>query len=113
MAQGRTIALALGGLAVLLSGVAGVTTQAATLVAAALGVVTTAAGSIGAYFQAGHYEAIALKYRETAEALSTLGAEFTTATTPQNAGDLVSNAEAIMQAEHAAWLTEFNARSGA
>jgi hypothetical protein len=111
MAQGRTIALALGGLSVLLGTVAGITTQGATMVASALGVVTTAAGSIGAYFQAGHYEATALKYRETADALSALGAEFASATPRQDAGNLVATAEAIMQAENAAWLTEITTTS--
>jgi|SRR5437588_12105531 len=96
---------------VLLSAVTGATTQGATIAAAGLGVVTTAGGSIGAYFQAGHYEAIAVKYRETAGALETLEAEFNAAGTPQRPGELVSAAEAIMQAENAAWLTELTAKT--
>jgi hypothetical protein len=111
MATGRTIALSLGGLSVLLSAVTGATTQGATLSAAVLGIVTTAGGAIGAYFQAGHYEALALRYRETAEALRSLEADFKSSTTPQSPGDLVSTAEAIMQAENAAWLTELTAKA--
>lgn len=111
MTKARRIALALGGVAVLLSAVTSATTQGATISAAMLGVVTTAGASIGAYFQAGHYEAIALKYRETADELASLKAEFKTAATPQNQGDLVSSAEAIMQAENAAWLIELTAKA--
>lgn len=111
MRKGRLLTLTLGGLAVLLSAVTGATTEGAGVAAAILGVVTTAGGSIGAYFQAGHYEAIALKYRATADALKSLKAEFRTAPTPQAAGDLVTNAEAIMQAEHAAWLTEMTSKA--
>ena len=110
MAKGRTIALSLGGLSVLLSAVTGATTEGATVSAAVLGIVTTAGGAIGAYFQAGHYEALALKYRETAEALTSLGVEFKTSLTPQSPANLVSTAEAIMQAENASWLTELTAR---
>ena len=65
MVKGRQLALLLGGLAALLSLVTGATPQGAKFVAAVLGVVTTAGGAIGAHFQAGHFEAIALKYRET------------------------------------------------
>ena len=52
-----------------------------------------------------------MKYRETAGALETLEAEFNAAGTPQRPGELVSAAEAIMQAENAAWLTELTAKT--
>jgi len=100
---GRIIALSLGAAAVLLSTVTGATDNNQTVWAAILGVVTTAAGSIGAYYQAGHFEAIALKYRAAADALEALAAAFRTG---QDKANLVSNAEAIMQAENAAWLTQ-------
>ena len=73
MTRGRFISLTLGGLAVLLGAVIGVITgrpaQDGTLTAAILGIVTTAGGAIGAYVQASHYETVALRYRETADAL--------------------------------------------
>ena len=106
MNRGRTISLTLGCTSVLLGAVTGATPEGATLSAAVLGLVTTAGGSIGAYFQAGHYQAIALKYRETALALRALKAEFTSPITAQSSADLVTSAETIMQAENAGWLTE-------
>jgi hypothetical protein len=110
MRKGRALALILGIAATLLSLITGAS-AGQTFWAALVGVVTTAAGSIGAYFQSGHFEAIALKYRETALALESLKADFKIAPTPQNAGDLVTTAEAIMQAENAAWLTELTAKA--
>src|SRR5262245_13117050 len=112
MKKGRRISLTLGGVAVLLSTISGATTQGATIIASILGIITTAAGSVGAYVQAGHFEANALKYRETADALATLKAEFKSAPTPQSQGELVANAEAIMRAENAGWLTEVTAHAG-
>jgi hypothetical protein len=112
MARGRAISLTLGGFAVALSAAAGAAAEGAPLAAGALGVVTTAGGSVGAYFQAGHFEAIAVKYRETAGALAALQAELTTAPTAQSQGEIVAAAEAIMQAEHAAWLTGLTAKGG-
>jgi hypothetical protein len=103
--RGRVVTLILGGLAVLLSAVTGATAQDGTLPAALLGVVTTAGGAIGAYFQASHYEALAMKYHETSDALERRRVEF--ATTPAaDKQQLVADAESIMQAENAAWLTE-------
>jgi hypothetical protein len=110
MRKGRAVTLTLGGLAVFLSAVTGATAQEGTFPAALLGIVTTAGGAIGAYFQAGHYEALALKYRETADALERRRAEF--ATTPSaDKTQLVADAEAIMQAENAAWLAERMAKT--
>jgi SMODS and SLOG-associating 2TM effector domain 1/SMODS and SLOG-associating 2TM effector domain 3 len=111
MKKGRAISLTLGGIAVLLSTISGATAQGATLIAAILGIITTAAGSIGAYVQAGHFAANALKYRETADALATLKAEFKSALTVQSQGELVANAEAIMRAENAGWLAEVTAHA--
>jgi hypothetical protein len=111
MRKGRALAVILGIAATVLSALTGVTAGGQTFWAAVLGIVTTAGGSIGAYFQSGHFEAVALKYRETALALEGLKADFKTAPTQQNAGDLVTNAEAIMQAENAAWLTELTAKA--
>jgi hypothetical protein len=110
MAKGRIAALSLGGVAVLLSAVTGATAESGTLPAALLGIVTTAGGGIGAYFQAGHYEAIALKYRETADVLERRRAEFATAASPEKQ-QLVADAEGIMQAENAAWLAELTAKT--
>ena len=107
MQVGRVLALALGVAAVVLSTVTGATTDTQTIWGAVLGIVTMVGASVGAYFQAGHFEAIALKYRETAVALENLRAEIDTAIA--NPADLVSTAETIMQAENAAWLTEVTA----
>jgi hypothetical protein len=106
MNRGRIVSLTLGCTSVLLGAVTGATPEGATLSGAVLGVVTTAGGALGAYFQAGHYEAIAVKYRETALALSALKAEFTSPGATQDAAGLVTSAEAIMQAENVGWLTE-------
>jgi hypothetical protein len=105
MTRGRVATLVLGGVAVVLSAVTATITggeaQQGTVAAALLGVVTTAAGAIGAYFQASHYEATALRYTETANALER---RRLAGTADVNA--LVSDIEAILQAENAAWLTE-------
>jgi hypothetical protein len=53
-----------------------------------------------------------LKYRETADALATLKAEFKSAPTPQGQGELVANAESIMRAENAGWLAEVTVHAG-
>jgi hypothetical protein len=106
MNKGRAISLTLGGVSVLLGAATGATPQGATFSGAVLGVVTTVAASIGAYYQAGHYEALSLKYRETAQALRRLAAEFTSPGSPRSAAEFVTSAETIMQAENAAWLTE-------
>jgi hypothetical protein len=106
MKKGRAVSLGLGCASVLLGALTGARPEGATLSAAILGLVTTVGASIGAYFQAGHYEALALKYRETAHALATLKAEFQASGGRGDAAALVDSAETIMQAEHAAWLTE-------
>ncbi len=106
MTRGRAVSVLLGGVAVLLGLVSGTTPQGAKLVAAILGVVTTTAAAIGAHFQAGHLEAIALKYRETAATLDLLKLDLGRASTAEQRGELVVKAEAIMQAENAAWLID-------
>src|SRR5262245_44703440 len=112
MKKGRMFSLTLGGIAVLLSTISGASSQGGTLIAAVLGIITTAAGAVGAYVQAGHFEANALKYRETADALATLKADFKSAPTPQSKGELVTSAETIMRAENAGWLAEVTAQAG-
>jgi hypothetical protein len=109
MKKGRAVTLALGGLAVLLSAATSAAAQDGTLPAALLGVVTTAGGAIGAYLQASHFEAIALRYSGTADALERLRLGFEMPGT--DTGQLVVDAEALMQAEHAAWLTEQTAKT--
>ena len=78
----------------------------ATLAAAVLGLVTTVGAAIGAHFQAGHYEALSQKYRETANSLATLEAEFLASGGAADTASFVNAAETVMQAEHAAWLTD-------
>ena len=106
MNRGRNIALTLGGSAVVLSAVTGAAAEDGTLPAALLGIVTTAGGAIGGYFQAGHYEALALKYEETARALERRRADIASTTVQEEKLKLVADAEAIMQSENAAWLAE-------
>lgn len=110
IARGRALALAFGGAAALLS-IFSATRTDGTFAAASLGIVTTLAASMGAYFQAGHYEALALKYRETADALDRKVAEFGAAPSPQNQQQFVVDAETLMQAENAAWLNEVTAKT--
>jgi hypothetical protein len=105
ISRGRMLALAFGGLAALLS-IFSATRTDGTFAAASLGIVTTVGAAIGAYFQAGHYEAIALKYRETADALDRKVVEFRAAPSPQSQQQFVVDAETLMQAENAAWLNE-------
>ena len=105
MDRGRKISLSLGGFAVVLSVVTGATPEGATLAGAVLGVITTAGGALGAHFQAGHAEAIALKYRETADTLELLKIQLASAA-PEARSAIVSKAESIMQSENAAWLQQ-------
>lgn len=104
MKKGRAVTLTLGGLAVLLSAATSAAAQDGTLPAALLGVVTTAGGAIGAYLQASHFEAIALRYSATADALERLRVELKMPSSDTQ--QLITDAEALMQAEHATWLTE-------
>jgi hypothetical protein len=107
--RGRWVALLLGAAAALLS-IFSATKTDGTLPAACLGIVTTVGAAVGAYFQAGHYEATTLKYRETAQALQRKLAEFRSVPTPQNQQQFVIDAETMMQAENAAWLSEVASR---
>lgn len=106
MHRGRTVALTLGGAAVVLSAVTGAAAEDGTLPAALLGIVTTAGAAIGGYFQAAHYQALALKYQETARALDRRRADIASTPVHDEKLKLVADAEAIMQAENAAWLAE-------
>jgi hypothetical protein len=105
--RGRALALSFGAAAALLS-IFSATKTDGTLPAASLGIVTTLAAAIGAYFQAGHYDAITLKYRETAQALERKLVEFRSLPTAENQQQFVVDAETLMQAENAAWLGEVN-----
>ena len=113
MTKGRFISLTLGGLAVLLGAVIGAVTggpaREGTLTAAILGIVTTAGAAIGAYIQASHYEATALKYRETADALEEKSLLFTAGLSAENQ-QLIAEVEGIMQAENAVWLAELTTK---
>jgi SMODS and SLOG-associating 2TM effector domain 1/SMODS and SLOG-associating 2TM effector domain 3 len=110
MKRGRIVALTLGGVAVVLSALIGAAAADGTFPSALLGIVTTAGGAVGGYFQAGHYEGLALKYRETADALERRRAEIASGTPPEKL-QLVNDAEAIMQAENAAWLAQLAAKT--
>jgi hypothetical protein len=108
--RGRAIALALGGTAALLGAATGAAAEGTTLAAALLGIVTTAAGSVGAHVQAAQYQAIAAKYRETADALERRRADFATALSPER-HQLVADAESLMQAENAAWIAQMTSKT--
>lgn len=101
VARARQAALGMGIVAVGLS--AGGTTVGWSL--PLLGIVTTTAASIAAWFQGGRHAQLALNYQAAVTRLELLlarprgGDEATSA--------FVLEAEAIMQAEHAAWLAEW------
>ncbi len=100
----KRLALGFGALAVLLS-LAG--SSFGRWPAAVLGVVTTAAVSVAAWFQGGHHQQLALNYQSTISKLELLLAQHRAS---RLAGtQLILDAEAIMQAEHAAWLAEWQA----
>jgi len=113
MTRGRFISLSFGGLAVLLGAVIGAITggpaREGTLTAAVLGIVTTAGAAIGAYIQASHYEAVAMNYRETADALEEKSLLFTAGPSAENA-QLIAEVEGILQAQNAAWLAELTTK---
>ena len=93
-----------------IGGVTGAAAKDGTLPAAILGIVTTAGAAIGAYFHASHYEAMALRYRITADTLEEKGLALSADPSTQDR-QLIAEAEAIMQAENAAWLTETTNKS--
>ena len=105
----RVAALGLGALAVVLSASGGASGGGSgTWIAALLGTVTTAAAAIGAWFQSGHHQQNALNYQAAAAKLELLLAQRHVS---GREAHLVMDAEAIFQAEHSAWLTEWQASS--
>ncbi len=103
--QARWLATALGLVAVGLSvsggGSTPGSTAAGTLAAALLGTVTTAAAAIGAAFQSGRHQQIALNYQTASNRLTRL---ISTSNASAMGALLVVQAEAIMLAEHAVWV---------
>lgn len=73
--------------------------------AAFLGVITTAAAAIGAWFQGGHHQQLASTYQATLSKLGLLRARYQSGSITDM--QFVSEAEAIFEAEHAAWLGEW------
>jgi hypothetical protein len=76
-----------------------------------LGIVTTAAAAIGAWFQGGRHQQLALNYQATAAKLELLLAQYRAS--PTVSKQLVLDAEAVFQAEHAAWLAEWQTPAAA
>jgi len=111
MKKGRALSLTLGCAAVLLGAVTGAAASEGTLPAAVLGIVTTAGAAVGSYFHASQLEAFALKYRATADVLEEKGLALSPTPSTENL-QLIAAAEAIMQAENAAWLTELSSKKG-
>jgi hypothetical protein len=72
--------------------------------AAMLGTVTTAAAAIAAWFQSGRHEQIALNYQTAVDRVANL---ISRPNARARGTRLVQDIEAIFQAEHAAWLTEW------
>jgi hypothetical protein len=104
-AKGRALVVVLGAIAAVLS-ISSTASTNGTFLAALLGITTTLGGAIGAYMKAGHYEALAVKYRETADALDRSLVEFRTAPSLENQQKFVVDVETLLQAENAAWLNE-------
>ena len=102
LSQAKTVVLAVGIVAVVLS--AGVATIG-SWAAAGLGIVTTAAATLGAWFQSGRHQQIALNYQAAITKLELLLAGDRTTGLAEK--QLVVEAEAVFQAEHAAWLAEW------
>jgi hypothetical protein len=81
-----------------------------TLFAAVLGTITTAAGAIATWFQSGHHQQLIQGYQGAVSKLELLLAQ--TASSRAGASkQLVIDAEAVFQAEHAAWLAEWQVQA--
>jgi SMODS and SLOG-associating 2TM effector domain 1/SMODS and SLOG-associating 2TM effector domain 3 len=104
--RARNVALGAGVLVVFLSAVTTGTTAAGALAGACLGIVTTTAAIIAAWFQSGRHQQLALNYQDAVTKLRRL-----TATADVTGTQLVVDAEAVFQAEHAAWLAEWQTPS--
>jgi hypothetical protein len=102
ISRARTTALVLGVIAVGLSASGGATQG---ITAAVLGVVTTAAASIGAWFQGGRHQQLALSYQGVVSRLELLLAQYRSRR--EQGTQLVVEAESVFEAEHAAWLAEW------
>jgi conflict system pore-forming effector with SLATT domain/uncharacterized protein DUF4231 len=103
----RSLALGLGVLAVMLSVASangGASSTIGVWAAASLGVVTTAASATAAWFQSGRHQQIALNYQSLVAKLELLLAQYRTNAISDT--QLIIEAEALFQAEHAQWLTE-------
>jgi hypothetical protein len=103
--RGRIVAIAFGVASVLLSASTGGSLPGERAwVAALLGTVTTAAAAIAAWFQSGNHLQNALNYQSVVARLELLLAQ---RNTPGRLAHLVADAEGIFQAEHAAWLMQW------
>jgi len=103
----RQISLVLGGIAVVLSATTASWEGAGVgaVCAAVLGIVTTASASIAVWFQSGHHQQVAAQYQAALTRLQKLMARH--AGGAVSFEQLVTEAEAIFQAEHAAWRIEW------
>jgi len=99
--RAKLVALGSGFLIVLLS----VGSSKAAWAAAVLGIITTAAAAIAAWFQSGRHQQLALNYQDAVSKLELLVARSEMASDTDKR--LVVEAEAVFQAEHAAWLSEW------
>jgi hypothetical protein len=110
--KARTVALILGSVSVALSVSAGASANAVAAggsgnwIAALLGTVTTATAAIGSWFQSGNHLQNALNYQTAQNKLELLLAQHRASNRERT---LVNNAESIFQAEHSAWLTQWQA----
>jgi hypothetical protein len=107
----RTLALVFGALTVILTASRGSADArlaelhiGPTFLAGLLGSMTTAAALIAAWFQSGHHQQLAQNYQAAASKLRLL-------LTQPRTKQFVIDAEAIMQAEHAAWLAEWQVQT--
>jgi hypothetical protein len=103
----KNLSIGLGLIAVVLS--AAGSTIGQQWPAALLGVVTTAAAAIGAWFQGGHHQQLAMTYQGTLVKLGLLRSRLPAGATRDV--QFVLDAEAIFEEEHAAWLGEWQTPS--
>jgi SMODS and SLOG-associating 2TM effector domain 1/Protein of unknown function (DUF4231) len=106
---GQVIAIAFGIVAVILSASTGSRAPgSASWMGALLGAVTTAAAAIAAWFQSGNHLQNALSYQTVVAKLELLLAQ---RHAPGREAKLVADAESIFQAEHAAWLMQWQTQA--
>lgn len=99
--QAKIITLVAGLITVVLGGTSNTLPWAATL----LGIVTTSAAALAAWFQSGHHQELALNYQDTRATLEELAAQYAASGVADK--QIVVDAETVMQSEHAAWLAEW------